>query len=343
MNGETGVLVGLVLLMAALLHWLPTWRRRGLWFSVTVPPGFDATADAQAALRTYRLAVWGLSAVAIACVVGGARLSAPALPAAAVLGQAVGASVAFAIVRRRILPFGVRASGVRSAAISPESEGLPGGAASVIVPLGMLSAAALYLRANWQRLPDRVPVHWAFDGTPNGWVDRTWHGVYGPLAGCAVMTLFIILMAEGIIHASPRARVAGTEGWTTRFRRATLMVLVAGVWSVSAMVSLFALMPLFSDAGRPPAFAWMIPLVLVLSILPFTWQLIRVVRARDSGSDGTPDACWKFGLLYYNPDDSALLVEKRFGVGYTFNFGNRALWWIVVIGVLAFLLVRIAR
>lgn len=343
MNGETGALVGIVLLMAALLHWLPTWRRRGLWFSVTVPPGFDATPEAQAALRGYRTAVWSLSVVAIGCVIAGAGLSAPALPEFGVLAQAIGASVAFAIVRRRILPFAAPVSGVRSAAISTEPEGLPGGASSVIVPLGMLAATALYLRANWQRLPERVPVHWALDGTPNGWVDRTSYGVYGPLIGCAVMSLFIILMAEAIIHASPRARVAGTEGWTARFRRATLVLLVAGVWGVSAMVSLFALMPLFSDAGRPPALVWMIPVVLVLSILPFTWQLIRVVRERDSGSDGTPDACWKFGLIYYNPNDSALLVEKRFGVGYTFNFGHRALWWITAIGVLAFLLVKIAR
>lgn len=343
MTGEVVALVGIVLLMTALLHWLPTWRRRGLWFSVTVAPGFDATPEAQAALRSYRMAVWSLSLVAIGCVVGGARLAAPALPEAGVLGQAVGASVAFAVVRRRILPFAVRVSGVRSATISTDHEGLPGGAASVIVPIGMLTATALYLHANWQRLPERVPVHWSIDGMPNGWADRTWHGVYGPLVVCALISLFIILIAEAIIHASPRARVAGTEAWTTRFRRANLILLVAGVWGVSAMISLFALTPLFTDVSRPSALVWMIPVVLVLSILPFTWQLVRVVRERDSGSDGTPDACWKFGLLYYNPKDSALMVEKRFGIGYTVNFGNRALWWIVGIAALAILLVKVAR
>jgi uncharacterized membrane protein len=342
MNGEVGVLVGLVLSMTALLQWLPTWRRRGLWFGVTVAPGFDATPDARAALRSYRTAVWSLSLVAVGCVVAGARLAAPALPEAGVVCQAIGASVAFAVVRRRILPFGVRVSGVRSAAISTDHEGLPGGAASVIVPVGMLAATALYLHANWQRLPERVPVHWGIDGAPNGWADRTWHGVYGPLVVSALISLFVIVMAEAIIHASPRARVAGTEAWTTRFRRANLILLVAGVWGVSAMMSLFALMPLFTDSSRPPALVWMIPVVLALSILPFAWQLARVVRERDSGSDGTPDACWKFGLLYYNPNDSALMVEKRFGIGYTLNFGNRVLWWILGAAGLTILLVRVA-
>ncbi|OFW11222.1 MAG: hypothetical protein A3H96_25610 [Acidobacteria bacterium RIFCSPLOWO2_02_FULL_67_36] len=342
MNGEIAVLVGLVLLMAALLHWLPTWRRRGLWFSVTVPPGFDTTAEARAALRRYRAAVWSLSLVAIACVVGGGLFAVPALPEAGVLCQAIGASAAYATVRRRVLPFAVPASGARSAAISTDPDGLPGGAASLIVPVGMLAATALYLHANWQRLPERVPVHWGLDGTPNGWADRTWHGVYGPLILCAVIGLIVLLMAEAIIHASPRARVAGTEAWTRRFRRANVILLVAGVWGVSAMMSLFALTPLFTDVTGPPGLVWMIPLVLVVSILPFTWQLVRVVRERDSGSDGTPDACWKLGLIYYNPEDSALMVEKRFGIGYTVNFGNRTLWWIVGVAALVILLVNVA-
>jgi uncharacterized membrane protein len=135
--------------------------------------------------------------------------------------------------------------------------------------------------------------------------------------------------------------VAGTEAWTMRFRRANLILLVAGVWGVSAMTSLFALAPLFTDVSRPSAFMWMIPAALVLAILPFTWQLACVVRARDSGRDGTPDACWKFGLLYYNPDDSALMVEKRFGIGYTVNFGNRTLWWICGVAALVILLVDV--
>jgi len=341
-NGDMGALIVIVLLLAMLLHWLPTWRQRGLWFSVTVAPGFDATPEAQAALRSYRTAVWSLSLVAMGCVVAGARLAAPALPEVGVLCQAIGASVAFAVMRRRILPFGVRAFGVRSAAISTDHEGLPGGATSVIVPLGMLAATTLYLHANWLRLPERVPVHWGIDGTPNAWADRTWQAVYGPLILCAFISLFVLVIAEAIIHASPRARVAGTEAWTSRFRRANLILLVAGVWGVSAMMSLFALAPLFTDFRRPSAFAWIIPVALMLAILPFTWQLVRVVRERDSGRDGTPDACWKFGLLYYNTDDSALMVEKRFGIGYTVNFGSRTLWWICGVAAVVILLVDAA-
>jgi uncharacterized membrane protein len=49
--------------------------------------------------------------------------------------------------------------------------------------------------------------------------------------------------------------------------------------------------------------------------------------------DHTPDACWKWGVFYFNPADPAILIEKRFGIGYTLNFGNR--WsWAVMLAVL---------
>ena len=31
-------------------------------------------------------------------------------------------------------------------------------------------------------------------------------------------------------------------------------------------------------------------------------------------------------MFYYNPNDAALFVEKRFGIGWTFNFANKRAW-----------------
>jgi len=42
--------------------------------------------------------------------------------------------------------------------------------------------------------------------------------------------------------------------------------------------------------------------------------------------DRTADARWIGGLLYFNPADPALLVEKRMGIGWTVNFGNPWSW-----------------
>ncbi len=31
---------------------------------------------------------------------------------------------------------------------------------------------------------------------------------------------------------------------------------------------------------------------------------------------------WLFGVIYVNRGDPSIMVESRFGIGYTFNFGN---------------------
>jgi uncharacterized membrane protein len=56
--------------------------------------------------------------------------------------------------------------------------------------------------------------------------------------------------------------------------------------------------------------------------------------------DRTDDTRWKLGLFYYNPDDPALFVEKRFGLGHTVNLANRWAW--LVLFVIAVLIVALA-
>jgi uncharacterized membrane protein len=46
--------------------------------------------------------------------------------------------------------------------------------------------------------------------------------------------------------------------------------------------------------------------------------------------DRTPDRYWKLGVFYFNRDDSALLVEKRFGLGYSLNFARLTAWIILL-------------
>jgi uncharacterized membrane protein len=50
------------------------------------------------------------------------------------------------------------------------------------------------------------------------------------------------------------------------------------------------------------------------------------------------DSHWKAGLFYVNPDDPAILVPKRLGIGWTLNFGRPMG---VICGVLTLLVVAV--
>jgi uncharacterized membrane protein len=331
--------IAIVALVGLLLHWVPLWKRHDLWFGVTVSPDFSDTPHAQLVLRRYRRWVWLLTVVAVACVLAAGARQASVLMAAGPIIQAVGAAAAFAVVRRGVLPFAAQSPAVRSAPLEPTREGLPGGIVSILVPLAMLAATALYLHAEWSEIPARFPAHWNIDGTPDRWADRSWRAVYGPLLTGVLVISFMFLVAEAIVHRSPRGRIAGTEAWTARFRRANLMLLIAAVWVVTAAICFMSVLPLLTGGGEPVLIAGLVPLVLIASLAPFFVQLVRLTRDRTSASDGTPDKCWKLGQIYINTNDPALVVEKRLGMGYTLNFGNQALWWVVMAAVLVFALV----
>jgi len=72
--------------------------------------------------------------------------------------------------------------------------------------------------------------------------------------------------------------------------------------------------------------------VLLLGLLAVILPLL--VR---TGQRPTEDS-WR-GNFYSNPDDPALLVPKRFGIGYTLNFGNP---WSQAVLDLIFLFVLLA-
>jgi uncharacterized membrane protein len=317
-----------VALVAGLLHWLPLWRARSLWFGVTVSPDFSQTPEARTALRQYRLETWASSAVAAGLTGWGVQQARPWLMEVGLVLQFVGASAAFALARERVRAHAARVTPVRVAALFASSEGLPGGVFGALGPFALLGAIALFLHANWNRIPDRFPIHWGLSGAPDRWAERTWPSVYGSLLMGAVLIGVLLLLGQVLLHGSPRAREGDTTAWATRFRRANLRALIAVCWGMSAMLSFLALAPVLVKQAQVRMYVWVAVVALLVLLLPFIWQIVQIGRAA-VGSDGTPDDCWKLGQFYYNPHDPALMVPKRFGVGYTFNLGNRGAWLIL--------------
>ena len=80
-----------------------------------------------------------------------------------------------------------------------------------------------------------------------------------------------------------------------------------------------------------PFSAWLIfgP---IAAVGTFSLLLLRLGRT----GRRPPDASWK-GSFYSNANDPALLVPKRYEIGYTLNFGNPWSW--AVLGVVLLMVV----
>jgi uncharacterized membrane protein len=61
-----------------------------------------------------------------------------------------------------------------------------------IAPLGVLVMWA-FAFAVMPALPERIPTHWNLRGEVDGWMDRPWGALAGPLAATAVVALFAVL------------------------------------------------------------------------------------------------------------------------------------------------------
>ncbi|MFY9689896.1 MAG: DUF5808 domain-containing protein, partial [Candidatus Acidiferrales bacterium] len=95
---------------------------------------------------------------------------------------------------------------------------------------------------------------------------------------------------------------------------------------LAGCMSAAALLPLTGNPGI------VLVLVLVILLLAGIFPLAHWMNksrapfadahALNLVGDGTLDEHWKMGVLYFNPADPALFVEKRFGIGYTLNFGH---------------------
>ena len=317
----------MVLALGALLHWLPQWRRESLWFGVSVPPGFATGAVGRAVLNRYRAILWLATAASLILSTAAWQLAHPGLAVFSPLVQMAGASVSFALARRRVLPFASHAPVVRSAPLLESREGFPGGWGAVLLPFLILAVAAAVLHWQWDRIPTRFPLHRNIAGHVDRWGRRNFASTYGMLLTGAAMQSLLLLFGVAVLRGSRRGATSGeSANWTGRFRRANLRVFTVMMTALAVLYSGIPLLPMVVSGDMLRRYVWLVPVALLAVVGLLLWPLIRLARETGNGSDPTPDDCWKLGQIYYNPGDPALMVEKRFGLGYTLNFGNPLAW-----------------
>jgi uncharacterized membrane protein len=220
---------------------------------------------------------------------------------------------------------------IREAELSPEEEPLPRWILLALPPFLFPAAAAVWLRAHWNEIPARFPYHWGYDGEPNRWAVRSERAVYGPLLFCVAMMLLMLSIGIVTFYGSRRAEQ----------RLATMKLIIAGMYCLSIVFIGVALMPVV----HIPLWLFVAPAIL-FAIGAMVWQY-KFLNDPGRRTESTPDACWHLGQIYYNPQDPAIFVQKRLGLGYTVNFGHRISWVLLAVvlaalGGMVFLLPRSA-
>lgn len=332
---------GVLLAVVALAWMLPLLSPSGLLFGVTVGPRVAEGPGGQSAIRIYRLVlVTGIWAPVVLWALGLSRSSVGLLMLAP-LSLVPELIAAYLVGHARARALAGDASGATTPVpVQPRVEQmrpLEGEATSsspLAVLLGFLPYllvlfVAGWLAASYARLPDPFPVHTGPAGRPDRWMPKSPAVVFlAPGIGLAVL-LFLGLIRR-LIHAARQGHPGPPGDRTVEVTDQLLLGVGLFVGVLIAAVSLGM------GGLLPPQL--LLPAVAVAPLLFLGFLLaavVRLLRARHTtpawSGDGTPDAAWKGGMFYVNPDDPALLVPKRFGIGWTLNFARPGAWLLLVV------------
>lgn len=321
-----------VLLVGLLLPRLSR-SRRGVVFGVTVPLEFAESPAAETSLRRYRNQASAVAAVvALLCLCAVAlqqRVTLIEMVPYALVLQMVAASFLWQRERRRFLPHAIVVPLERSAELTPNrNAGALLGTAASVLPI---VATAVWLHFHWAQIPARWPRHWNTLGVADGFGVRSVSSVYLP---CLVGVMSVLLFTAMVAFLR---RASGT-GTTQRTQALPPMVVLA--WLIAEATCWTALIPVLPPMN-PTAMAAVALSYTAVLVLVIAWMMYRMSGRRalqaSEPYDGTPDAHWYGGIFYYNPGDAAVLVPKRYGWGWTFNFARPAAWafTVVILGFVA--------
>ncbi len=339
------LLFGLVAIMASRIS------RPDLVFAITVRPDFRGSPEGKNILRRF---TWSVLMSAVAGITL-TWLSAMAGLSFVLLGlgwlSSLGGLLAgYVVARRQVAPHRVVPSAQHEAEVRPRDVRLAGGWLGQAGPLLVLAVSALYLIAHWGEIPARFPIHWGLNGEANGWGTRgpaVFFGIWTGALTCLVLAGFSLL----VVRETRRIHSTGAAGTreARNLKNVQWILLLVSYW-LAMLFGGLSLLPLgmqrfHISSGTIVALSFGGELILITIVVAMAcragqggWRL-GSAGATTSGSvavgDRTPDECWKGGLIYWNPNDPAMLVEKRFGYGWTLNFGNRRSWFVLG-GILLF-------
>lgn len=301
---------GFAILHAVALYFLPGWTRRDVYFAVTVLPGFRDSLDGKIILRCYRIELMALSALTLAAALTGIRLLGAAFFAAGFVTIFSGSFAAFYRARRRVRSHAVAPTTIREADLCRGARGIPGGWVPALGPFLLIAVCAAFL-----------------------WIQgREVRAGFYFLSMAGILAAFS-LIRYGISHWARSVHAREPEvARELQFRRTVSVMALVLEYLIAIQASWVTLIPHRRAVLMLPAVLLLtFAVLLVLARLGQGGSRLTAIRASNSVpvGDRTEDRYWKLGILYFNPGDAAVIVEKRFGVGYTFNFARLTTWVIM--------------
>ncbi|HMF56947.1 MAG TPA: DUF1648 domain-containing protein [Pyrinomonadaceae bacterium] len=192
----------------------------------------------------------------------------------------------------------------------------------------------------YPKLPARIPVHWNLWGEPDAWARKNFGAVFFlPLMGVYMQGAFLLLKHAllGVKMTLPAEKAQEYLHYKEMFLRTSLKlldrvrVILAFMFCTMALEIVFTALDDMNKLARVLLFVDIATLALLIACCAYAcYRLVKIDRelktkvGRVYVQRSSDAAHWYAGgLLYFNPQDPALVVEKLAGFGYTLNMANK--------------------
>ncbi|WP_377268088.1 DUF1648 domain-containing protein [Peterkaempfera sp. SMS 1(5)a] len=347
-----------VLFVGAVLCVMPAFTRPTLQFGVRVPADRVGSEVIRREQRAYH---WRTGVLALCFTVAAMLLAAGPtwLVALLVPAELAAGFGCFQLARERISAAkttegwyeGARQTVTTDTGWRTEPERFPW---LWVAPAVAVAVATLVIGiVRYPDLPDRLAVHFTVPGVADHWADKSAWSAFSMVVGQFFVTVVITTMLLLTYRSRPDIDGADAAASTSRYRRflavtARALLALAALVNVGLLLGALQMWQVYRLTGAGAALP---VLPVAIGTLALLAVLLRMGQggyrlrgaAQGSGADsgaGVPqddDRFWKGGLIYVNRNDPAILVGKRFGIGWTLNFGNPWAWLlfcaIIAVGV----------
>lgn len=221
--------------------------------------------------------------------------------------------------------------------------------AIIIVPLVL---AVIY----FEQIPEQIPINWDINMEVNRSVTKSWTSVLA-MPGLQLLMIPVLQYAyysfiKSRQKLSPISPQVSSEK-SRLFREAWARFFFVVAILTQLLMSTLFLYSIFVQEGY---FGWIIAFIIGFLVITIGSSLYLGIHYGQAGEklklpndrpedtqpyfDNEDDAHWIAGMIYYNPDDAAIFVEKRYGLGTTLNMGR---WqaWLAVAGLILFLVLTL--
>lgn len=194
--------------------------------------------------------------------------------------------------------------------------------------IGLSIISLLYVILNYNNLPDIIITHWNGKGEPDGFSHKNIISVFS--VNFIDLSLVILLAVIGVETVGSKTYIDINNLEQNRKKAIkylngigySFFLLTLSMQSITTTIPIF----MVNQKNIP---IWITLIVCILPIfltvpLIYFYIMLGSLKPKDKStySVDTDDEKWLYGFIYYNKEDSSLMVEKRLGAGWSINMAN---------------------